>query len=419
MPSLLTNPLINQSRQIIQQAEAELKDHFAQLDELCHANTKKVLQAFHRAGLDEHHFSSVSGYGHDDQGRQATDAIFAQVFGAQAGCVRLQFVSGTHAIYAGLRGALAPNKKLLCLTGSVYDTLEPVIGIRDAGPQSLTTWGVQYDSIDPFTGNGFDFEKIKAESEKIKATDVAFIQRSKGYSTRPTLSIDQIQQLITFAKQTNPNLVVVVDNCYGEFTHTTEPTDYGADLICGSLIKNPGGGIVPTGGYVCGKAQWVESAAESLTAPGIGVEGGYTFEQTRTLLQGLYFAPMVVKEALKSMRLFASVFETLGYNVLPTVGQPQTDIIQTIELGNEEKVLQFAKAIQQASPVSSRLTPIPAVTPGYADSVVMAGGTFIFGSTIELSCDAPMREPYVVFLQGGLNYSHSRFVLEQFLDSLN
>ena len=408
----------NKSLTLIKQAEKDLKPHFEQLDELCHFNTTKVLKAFNHIGLDEHHFNSVTGYGHDDQGRKATDEIFAQVFNAQSGCVRLQYVSGTHAIASGLRGCLAPNKKLLGLTGPVYDTLEPVIGIRDQTKQSLTTWGVQYDEINPFINNKFDLTIIENNIEKIKSADVAFIQRSKGYSTRPTLSIFEIEKLIKAVKTINPNLLIVVDNCYGEFTQTQEPTAFGADLICGSLIKNPGGGIVTTGGYVCGKTEWVESAAESLTASGIGTEGGYTFEQTRTILQGLYFAPMIVKEALKSMRLFAAVFQNMGYEIHPNINEEQTDIIQTIQLGSEDKILKFVRAIQAASPVSSRLTPIPAATPGYADSVVMAGGTFIFGSTIELSCDAPIREPYVVFLQGGLNYSHSRYVLNQLLENL-
>ena len=301
---------------LIEKVEQQLAPVFMQLDALCHTTTAKVMQAFAEVGLDESHFYSVSGYAHDDLGRAAADKIFAAAFGAEAACVRLQFVSGTHAIACMLRGALGlveGEKHLLSLTGPVYDTLEPVIGKRDAGPQSLTAWGVMYDEIWPFDRQEFKLNALDQEIEKIKRAKVGLIQRSKGYdASRPSLTLTQVQLLIEKARAINPEIVIVVDNCYGEFTHELEPVAVGADLMAGSLIKNPGGGIVPTGGYVAGRKDLVESAAECLTAVGIGTEGGFTFDATRVLMQGLYFAPMVVKEALKSIRLFAGVFEALG-----------------------------------------------------------------------------------------------------------
>ena len=400
-------------------AETMLEAEFKRLDNLCHQNTAKVIEAFQNAGLDEAHFYSVTGYGHNDLGREATDKIFAHVLDAEAACVRLQFVSGTHAIYAALRGILSPQQTLTSLTGAPYDTLEPVIGKRNASVQSLTTWGIGYQEIDCFSQ--FDFTTHQWAPEAVKVvqnTDVAFIQRSRGYGARPSLSIRQIEALISSVKAIQPHIKIMVDNCYGELTDISEPPAIGADIIAGSLIKNLGGGIVPTGGYIAGKKALVEAAAESMTAPGIGTEGGYTFDNTRLILQGLYFAPMIVKEALKSMRLFATVFESIGINTQPKPNEPQYDIIQTLEMGNAEKVLDFCHILQSASPVGSKLKPIPDATPGYADEVVMAGGTFVFGSTIELSADAPLREPYQVFLQGGVNYSHSRFVLHKMLEKL-
>ena len=406
---------------LLLEAEASLTQEFQRIEQNCHQNTQKVLEAFKACGLDDSHFYSVTGYAHNDMGREATDAIFANVFGADSACVRLQFVSGTHAIAAALRGCLAPGKKLISLTGAPYDTLEPVIGKRERSAQSLTRWGVSYDEIDYF--NDDRTETIRpftdSEAQRIAHADVALIQRSRGYSLRPSLSVSEIQSMIHAAKSINPNLLVIVDNCYGEFIETLEPTAVGADLIAGSLIKNPGGGIVPTGGYIAGRQDLVESAAESLTAPGLGTDGGYTFDATRVILQGLYLAPMIVREAQKGMRLFAAVFENLGYDITPSTKSPQNDIIQAIQLENEVNILAFCKALQAASPVGSKLTPIPAVTPGYESPVVMAGGTFIFGSTIELSADAPIREPYTVFVQGGLNYSHTRYTLSKVIEAIN
>ena len=404
--------------QLILHCEQDLRDAWAVIDERCHSNTQRVMSGFIEAQVDESHFTSVTGYGHNDTGRSVADALFANAFNAEAAIVRLQFVSGTHAISCALRAALKPGSRLLSVTGAPYDTLEEMIGKRGESPLSLIQQGVQYQEINLFKDKSLPTRLEPLNIQAIADSQVIFIQRSRGYSAdRPSLTLDTLEQWIRCIKQANPDCVVVVDNCYGEFVYTQEPCAVGADLVAGSLIKNPGAGIVPTGGYVAGKAYWVEAAAEALTCPGIGADGGYTFNATRLILQGLFLAPSIVKEALKSMSLFASVFEALGYTVSPAPDSfPQADIIQVIQLQNADNVLAFTKTLQSCSPVGSRLTPIPAVTPGYQDPVVMAGGTFIFGSTIELSADAPMREPYALFLQGGLSYSHSRFVLERMLN---
>jgi cystathionine beta-lyase family protein involved in aluminum resistance len=405
---------------LIQSAEKDLQGHWASLEERCHLNFERILDGFLHNGLSENHFNSVSGYGHNDLGREVTDAIFAHAFQAEAALVRLQMVSGTHAIATALRGIAYPGQdKLIALTGAPYDTLETVIGIRDESPLSLMRQGIGYDQIDVLDTGVLRLELTEQEQNAIRQATVGLIQRSRGYSAkRPSLTMSDIKSLIDAARSINPSLKIVVDNCYGEFVGVIEPPAVGADLIAGSLIKNPGGGIVPTGGYVAGKAKWVAVAADSLTAPGIGAEGGYTFELTRTLLQGLYFAPTVVKEALKGMSLVARVFQELGYEVIPSTSQAQADIIQVLHLKDAETVLAFCRVLQSVSPVDSRLTPIPDVTPGYADPVVMAGGTFIFGSTIELSADAPMRPPYALFLQGGLTYTHVRYATKRILETL-
>ncbi|MCA9841825.1 MAG: methionine gamma-lyase family protein [Cyanobacteria bacterium HKST-UBA03] len=419
-------PLSNLEHDVEQRiaaAEMSLHAYWQQIEARCHASTARVLEAFVAHGLDEHHFASVTGYAHHDAGRQVTDAIYASVFGAEAALVRLQFVSGTHAIVCGLRGLLAPGQQIVSITGPPYDTLQTALGINHRAsskqsPMALTRQGFGYQQIDCFEGQHLRGDFTAAEQAVIAESHVAFIQRSRGYALRPSLGVGDIRRLITAVKAVNPDINVLVDNCYGEFMEPLEPCSLGpasADLIAGSLIKNPGGGWVTTGGYVAGRAQWVERAAEALTAPGLGMEGGSTFNQTRTLLQGLYVAPTTVKEALKSMSLMATVFDGLGYPVYPKPAGPFHDIIQVIELGSPEAVLAFCKTLQQCSPVGSRLTPLPAVTPGYDDEVVMAGGTFIFGSTIELSADAPMRPPYAVYIQGGLVYSHARHVVGKLL----
>jgi cystathionine beta-lyase family protein involved in aluminum resistance len=405
---------------LIEQAESDLAPYFKTLEQTAYTNMQRVLSAFTHHGLGEEHFYSVTGYAHNDLGREITDKIFAEAFQAEAALVRLQFVSGTHAIACALKGACAlrQSPQLLSVLGKPYDTLEEVIGIRGNSHASLQAMGVQYAEINLLDKGVLRLLLSEEEQLKVKRATVIFIQRSRGYSLRPSLGLNDIKSLIEALKEINPTVRVVLDNCYGEFVATQEPCAVGADVIAGSLIKNPGGGLVPTGGYIAGKKELVEASADFLTAPGIGLEGGYTFDLTRVILQGLFFAPNTVKEALKGMRLAAALFSSMQFEVFPTLQTPQTDIIQVIALQDREKLIHFCKVIQAFSPVGAKLTPIPDMTPGYADEVIMAGGTFIFGSTIELSADAPIRPPYALFLQGGLNYLHAKIVLRQVLETL-
>lgn len=404
----------------IQKAEVELtKTIWPQLEAIAQVNFERVLNSFIRHRVGEEHFSSVTGYGHDDLGRAVTDQVFADALQAEAAIVRPHLVSGTHAIAVALRGCLKPGDVLLSVTGQPYDTLEEVIGIRGDSTQSLTSQGITYQQINifehPQACDAPNFAFTDEETRQIASATVVFIQRSRGYSNRPSLSVAQIGALVTKLRAINPQLVVMTDNCYGEFTEAQEPPDVGVDIIAGSLIKNPGGGIVPAGGYIAGKAAWVARCAEALTCPGVGSKGGYTFELTRLILQGLFLAPNVVKEALKGMTLASHVFEQLGYNTSPHWQDPRSDIIQMIHLGDPDQLVAFCQELQRVSPIESAVLPIPSEVPGYGDEVVMAAGTFIEGSTIELSADGPLRPPYTVFLQGGLVYQHTRFALERIL----
>jgi cystathionine gamma-lyase len=376
--------------------------------------------------VSEEHFLSVTGYGHDDLGRETTDAVFADALQAEAALVRLQIVSGTHALAVGLNGCLNPGDRMLSITGRPYDTLEEVIGLRGDSRNSLRAKGVTYDEFSVFEDvedsemPGFLVreEFTQQEAEQIKNANLVFIQRSRGYSLRPSLTIAQLEVLIRGVKQINPNVIVMVDNCYGEFTEASEPPAVGADLIAGSLIKNPGGGIVPAGGYVAGRAGLVAACADVLTCPGVGAEGGYTFNLTRVLLQGLYLAPGAVKESLKGMTLAARLFQEAGYETTPHWEDVRSDIIQILILREPEKQIRFCQILQSLSPISSHITPVPDRPPGYADEVVMAGGTFIDGSTLELSADGPLRPPHAIYLQGGLTYAHTRLALRKILEAL-
>lgn len=394
---------------------------------ICHQVFERVLTGFIRHKVGEEHFLSVTGYGHDDLGREVTDAVFAHALQAEAALVRVQIVSGTHALSVGLHGCLQPGDVMLSITGRPYDTLEEVIGLRGNNRQSLAAKNIRYDDISIFeapqqgdTAEGYRVRTTfsNAEAEKIRQANLVFVQRSRGYSLRPSLTIAQIEALIAQVKAINPQVLVMVDNCYGEFTQAKEPTAVGADLIAGSLIKNPGGGIVPAGGYVAGRSDLVASCADFLTCPGVGAEGGYTFNLTRLLLQGLYLAPGVVKEALKGMTLAAKLFEEAGYDTAPHWQDSRSDIIQILTLKSPDKLVKFCQVLQGLSPINSHITPIPANPPGYADEVVMAGGTFIDGSTLELSADGPLRAPYAVYLQGGLTYAHTRLAIRKILETL-
>jgi cystathionine beta-lyase family protein involved in aluminum resistance len=377
---------------------------------------QRVLEAFAAERLGVHHFASVTGYGHGDLGREVLDRVFARVLQAEAAAVRLQFVSGTHAIAAALFGVLRPGDRLLALTGRPYDTLEEVIGIRGSGQGSLAEFGIAYDELPLLPDGRVDEAGIAAALAA--PTRLVLIQRSCGYSWRPSLSVGQIGALVERVKALQPGCLVFVDNCYGELVEPQEPTAVGADLMAGSLIKNLGGTIAPTGGYVAGRADLVEQACCRLTAPGIGAEGGTGFDLHRLLFQGLFLAPQMVSEALLCAELTAAVFEGLGYPVNPLVGAARSDVIQAVRLGSPEPLKAVCRAFQACSPVGSYLDPVPAPMPGYASELVMAGGTFIDGSTSEFSADGPLREPYVLYAQGGTHLAHAQLALERALLAL-
>lgn len=377
----------------------------------------RVLDALAAERVGVQHFASVSGYGHGDLGREVLDRVFARVLQAEAAAVRLQFVSGTHAIAAALFGVLRPGDRLLALTGRPYDTLEEVIGIRGSGQGSLAEFGITYDEV-PLTAAGLVDDGRIAEALAVP-TRLVLIQRSCGYSWRPSVGVEQIGRLIERVKALQPDCDVFVDNCYGELVEELEPTAVGADLIAGSLIKNLGGTIAPTGGYVAGRAELVERACCRLTAPGIGGEGGTSFDLNRLLFQGLFLAPQMVAEALIGAELVAQVFSDLGFAVNPAPGGPRSDVIQAVRLGDPERIKTVCRAFQATSPVGSYLDPVPAPMPGYASELVMAGGSFIDGSTSEFSADGPLREPYVLYVQGGTHHSHAALGLQRALEALH
>ncbi len=377
---------------------------------------ERVLEAFAAERLGTQHFASVSGYGHGDQGREVLDRVFARVLQAEAAAVRLQFVSGTHAIAAALFGVLRPGDRLLAITGRPYDTLEEVIGLRGSGQGSLADFGIAYDEL-PLGPDGA-VDRAGLEEALAMPTRMVLIQRSCGYSWRPSLAVAEIGELCDLVKAKQPGCLCFVDNCYGELVQALEPPAVGADLIAGSLIKNLGGTIAPTGGYVAGRADLVEMACCRLTAPGIGSEGGTGFDLHRLLFQGLFLAPQMVAEALISADLVAQVFADLGFAVHPRPGDPRSDVIQAVRFGAPEPLKAVCRAFQAASPVGSYLDPVPAPMPGYASELVMAGGTFIDGSTSEFSADAPLREPYVLYAQGGTHHGHAELALERALVAL-
>ena len=377
---------------------------------------ERVLDAFAAERVGSHHFASVSGYGHGDLGRDTLDRVFARVMGAEAAAVRLQFVSGTHAIAAALFGVLRPGDRLLILTGPPYDTLEEVIGLRGSGMGSLKEFGVHADVL-PLTAAGTVDEEALAEA-LATPTRLVHIQRSCGYSWRPSLSVAAIGRLCERVKALQPDCVCFVDNCYGEFVQEEEPPAVGADLVAGSLIKNPGGTIAPTGGYLAGRRELVERACCRLTAPGIGSEGGTSFDLHRLLFQGLFLAPQMVAEALINAELVAQTFHSLGYPVQPLPGAERSDLIQAVRLGQGAALQKVCLAFQAASPVDSHLVPVPAPMPGYASELVMAGGTFIDGSTSEFSADGPLRDPWVLYVQGGTHHAHGVIALERALAAL-
>ncbi len=377
---------------------------------------ERVLAAFAAERLGVHHFATVSGYGHGDLGRATLDRVFARVLQAEAAAVRVQFVSGTHAIAAALFGVLRPGDRLLSLTGRPYDTLEEVIGLRGQGSGSLAEFGIAYQELPLLPDGQVDGDRL--EEALATPTRMVLIQRSCGYSWRPSLSVARIGELCDRVKTLQPDCLCFVDNCYGELVQDQEPTAVGADLMAGSLIKNLGGTLATAGGYVAGRADLVEQACCRLTAPGIGSEGGSGFDQHRLLFQGLFLAPQMVAEALIGAELVAQVFTDLGFAVNPLPGAGRSDGIQAVRLGSPEALKLVCRAFQAASPVGSYLDPVPAPMPGYASELVMAGGTFIDGSTSEFSADAPLREPYVLYAQGGTHHSHQQIALERAVAAL-
>lgn len=408
------------STQIIKQAETDLREQFEIIEDIRDYNQEKVLDAFVENRVAPEHFYTVSGYGHDDLGRDVLDKVFAQVFGAEKALVRIHFASGTHTLACALFGNLKHGDKLLSVAGTPYDTMQEVIGVmgdEETRRASLIGHGVLYDEVPLLNDMEIDFEKLEQMVDK--TTTMVLIQRSKGYSTRKSLTIETIEKICKVVKSKNPDCICFVDNCYGEFVDKLEPTQVGADLMAGSLIKNAGGGIVEAGGYIAGKELYVERSAIRLTAPGIGSEGGAMFNQHRLMFQGLFMAPSVVCDAVKGAVLASKIFDEIGYDSSPKYNEKRTDIIQNITFGAPEPLEEFCRTIQSLSPVNGYVTPIPEHIPGYEDKVIMAGGTFIEGSTIELSADGPMRAPYVVYMQGGLTYAHVKIALRKFLDKLS
>ena len=400
----------------ISEAEEAVKGEFDHLDDIMAYNQYKVLTAFQKNRISDTHFAWNTGYGYDDAGRDALERVYADIFKAEAALVRPIIVNGTHALTLTLTGILRPGDELIYCTGAPYDTLEEVIGIRGEGKGSLREFGVSYKQVELTPEGNIDLTALKnAITEK---TRMVTVQRATGYGWRKAITIPQIREWADFVHQINPNIVCMVDNCYGEFLDTEEPTEVGADVLAGSLIKNPGGGLALTGGYIAGKKELIDLISYRMTSPGIGGECGLTFGQTRTMFQGLFLAPKTVNGAVKGAVLCAKAFEMLEYDVCPKAGDTRSDIIEAVKLGSPEAVVAFCEGIQAAAPIDAYVKPIPWDMPGYEDQVVMAAGAFVQGSSIELSADAPIREPYIVYFQGGLTYEHSKFGVIKALQNL-
>ena len=396
----------NKVEELAIKAENELKEEFSKIERLCEINSLKVLKAFQDNNLSEIHFGTTTGYGYSDIGRETIEKIYAQIFKAEDSLVRNQFISGTHALTVTLFGLLRPGDTLLSITGEPYDTLHEVIGIKE-NHSSLKSFGVNYEQIE-LINNDFDYEKIQEtlKNSKIKLIE---IQRSKGYSTRKTISIEKLERVIKKIREVDTNVIIMVDNCYCEFVTEKEPIEVGADIAVGTLIKNLGAGIATSGAYIVGRKDLIELCAERLTAPGIGKEIGPSLGQNTKILKGLFFAPQVVRSSVKTAIFASRILEKLGYDVEPKFDEVRADIVQTIKLGSEEKLVKFCQGIQMGSPIDSNVIPFPSDMGGYEDKVIMAAGTFTEGSTIELSCDGPIREPFIAYMQGGLTYEYGKF----------
>lgn len=393
---------------LVSEAEESIKEQFKHIENICEINQLRVMKAFADNRVSDSHFVATTGYGYDDLGRDTLDRVYADIMGAEDALVRHNFISGTHTISTALFAVLRPNDILVSITGKPYDTLEEVIGIQgEAGNGSLKDFGVKYVQIDLKHDGTPDLEQIKFTLTHMNVKAIT-IQRSKGYGWRPTYSAKDIGALIEFVKEISPETICIVDNCYGEFVETEEPTAYGADLIAGSLIKNPGGGLAPTGGYIAGKQKYVELCAYRLTSVGIGKEAGASLGFNRQMYQGLFMAPHVVSQALKAAVLCSAVSEKLGFEVDPKPNEIRHDIIQSIKFGDPDKVTAFCQGIQKGAPVDSFVTPEPWDMPGYSSQVIMAAGAFVQGASIELSADAPIKPPYIAYMQGGLTYESAK-----------
>jgi cystathionine beta-lyase family protein involved in aluminum resistance len=401
---------------IVKRVEQQIAEVHKQIDERIETNQFAVLRSFQKHRVGDSHFIPSTGYGYDDIGRDTLELVYADVFGGEAGLVRPQIISGTHAISIALFGVLRPGDELLYITGKPYDTLEEIVGLRGNGVGSLKEFGISYDSVALTDEGGMDWESIAA---KIKPnTKMIGIQRSKGYATRPSFTVAEIGEMIRFVKEIKPDVVVFVDNCYGEFVEEMEPCHVGVDLMAGSLIKNPGGGIVKTGGYIVGKKQWVEACSYRMTSPGIGAEAGASLYSLQEMYQGFFLAPQVVGQALKGAVFTAAMLEELGMNSSPKWNANRTDLIQSVQFDDRDKMIAFCQAIQFASPINSYVTPYASYMPGYEDDVIMAAGTFIQGASIELTADGPIRPPYVAYVQGGLTYAHVKMAVCLAVDHL-
>ena len=398
-----------------EQVLASLESRFAAVDQVAEYNQAKVIRAMQENRVDATCFAATTGYGYDDVGRERLEKVYASAFGTEAALVRPQITCGTHALAVALGANLLPGDELLSPVGAPYDTLEEVIGIRPS-KCSLKEYGVSYRQAELLPDGSFDYDAIRAAIND--KTKLITIQRSKGYAPRPTLSVAQIGELIAFCKKIKPDVICMVDNCYGEFVETLEPSNVGADMIVGSLIKNPGGGLAPIGGYICGRADLVERCAYRLSAPGLGQEVGANLGLLPSLYQGFFLAPTVVSGALKGAIFAANVYERLGFPVVPNGSEERHDIIQAVQLGSAERMLAFCRGIQAAAPVDSYVTPVPWAMPGYDSEVVMAAGAFVQGSSIELSADGPIREPYAVYFQGGLTWYHAKLGILMSLQKL-
>lgn len=401
---------------IVKEVEQQIAEVHKEIDERIETNQFRVLKSYQKHRVSDSHFIPSTGYGYDDIGRDTLELIYADVFGGEAGLVRPQIISGTHAISIALFGVLRPGDELLYMTGKPYDTLEEIVGIRGNGVGSLKEFGISYDSVDLTDEGAINWDQV---AEKIKPnTKVIGIQRSKGYATRPSFTVEEIGAMISFVKEIKQDVVVFVDNCYGEFVEEVEPCHVGADLMAGSLIKNPGGGLAKTGGYIVGKKQWVEACSYRMTSPGIGAEAGASLYSLQEMYQGFFLAPHVVGQALKGAVFTAAILEKLGMNSSPKWDTKRTDLIQSVQFDDRDKMVAFCQAIQFASPINSYVTPYPSYMPGYEDDVIMAAGTFIQGASIELTADGPLRPPYVAYVQGGLTYSHVKMAICLAIDEL-